>query len=391
MDYNKIISKKACSIKPSGIRKYFDLASKLGNVISLGVGEPDFHTPWVIRREAIKTLERGRTVYTANPGLIGLRKAISDYVFKRTGVEYDPEGGIIVTVGGSEAIDLTVRTLVEAGDEVIIPEPSFVCYRPIVELAGGVPVIIETKEEDGFKLKAEALREKITERTKLVILPYPNNPTGAVMSKSDLEPIAELLRGTDIMVLTDEIYSELTYDEKHFSIISLPDMAERTVYVNGFSKAYAMTGWRLGYMCGPKEILKHALKIHQFGIMSSPTVSQYAAIEALKSCDEDVANMVAEYDMRRRFLVSEFNRIGLKCFMPEGAFYVFPCIKSTGLSSDEFCEKLLYSKRVAVVPGTAFGESGEGFVRVSYAYSRQHLKTAVEKIEEFLKELENAD
>lgn len=389
MDYSKIISKKASCLKPSGIRKYFDIAAKLDNVISLGVGEPDFHTPWVIRREAIKTLERGKTVYTANPGLLPLRREISSYIAARTGVTYDPDGEIIVTVGGSEAIDLTVRALVEPGDEVIIPEPSFVCYKPIVELTGGVPVIIETKEEDCFKLRAQDLKDKITERTKLLILPYPNNPTGAVMTKEDLEPIAELLKGTDIMVLTDEIYAELTYGEKHFSIISLPGMQERTIYVNGFSKAFAMTGWRLGYMCGPKEILKHALKIHQFGIMSSPTVSQYAAIEALKSCDEDVANMVIEYDMRRRFMVDAFNRLGLHCFMPEGAFYVFPCIKSTGLTSDEFCERLLYSKRVAVVPGTAFGDSGEGYIRVSYAYSRKHLKAAVEKIAEFLEELKN--
>lgn len=387
MDYSKILSKKAESIKPSGIRKYFDIAAKMDNVISLGVGEPDFRTPWVVRREAIKTLERGKTVYTANAGLIKLRRAISEYTAKKTGVTYDPDGEIIVTVGGSEAIDLTVRAIVEAGDEVIIPEPSFVCYRPIVELTGGVPVIIETREEDCFKLRAEDLRAKITERTKLLILPYPNNPTGAVMTKEDLEPIAEVLRDTNIMVLTDEIYSELTYGAGHFSVISLPEMKERCIYVNGFSKAFAMTGWRLGYMCGPKEILKHALKIHQFGIMSSPTVSQYAAIEALTSCDDDVQNMVVEYDMRRRYLVDAFNKLGLHCFMPEGAFYVFPCIKSTGFTSDEFCEKLLYSKKVAVVPGTAFGECGEGYIRVSYAYSRKHLKEAMEKIAEFLEEL----
>lgn len=391
MDYNKIINKKAAALKPSGIRKYFDIAAKMDNVISLGVGEPDFRTPWSVRREAIKTLERGKTTYTANPGLISLRQAISEYIADRTAVTYDPDGEIIVTVGGSEAIDLTVRALIEPGDEVIIPEPCFVCYRPIVELTGGVPVTLETRVEDCFKLRAEALKEKITEKTKLIILPYPNNPTGAVMTREDLEPIAELLRGTDIMVLTDEIYSELTYSGRHFSIISLPDMKERTIYVNGFSKTFAMTGWRLGYMCGPREILKHALKIHQFGIMSSPTVSQYAAIEALKSCDEDIKNMVAEYDMRRRYLVDAFNRLGLDCFTPEGAFYVFPCIKSTGLTSDEFCEKLLYSKKVAVVPGTAFGECGEGYIRVSYAYSRKHLGIAIEKIAEFLEDLKNAD
>lgn len=385
MDYSKIIGKKTESLKPSGIRKYFDIAAKMDNVISLGVGEPDFHTPWAIRREAIKTLERGKTVYTANPGLISLRRAISDYTASKTGISYDPDGEIIVTVGGSEAIDLTVRTVVEPGDEVIIPEPSFVCYKPIVELAGGVPVIIETKEEDSFKLRAEALKEKITCRTKLLILPYPNNPTGAVMKREDLEPVADIIRDTNIMILTDEIYSELTYGHTHTSVISLPGMKEHCVYVNGFSKAFAMTGWRLGYMCGPREILKHSLKIHQFGIMSSPTVSQYAAIEALKSCGEDVENMRDEYDMRRRLVADGFNKLGLRCFMPEGAFYVFPSIKSTGLTSDEFCEKLLYSKKVAVVPGTAFGDCGEGYIRVSYAYSRRHLMTALEKIGEFLK------
>lgn len=391
MDYSKIINKKAAALKPSGIRKYFDIAAKMENVISLGVGEPDFRTPWAVRREAIKTLERGKTTYTANPGLISLRQAISEYIADRTAVTYDPDGEIIVTVGGSEAIDLTVRAIVEPGDEVIIPEPSFVCYRPIVELTGGVPITLETRVEDCFKLRADDLKEKITEKTKLIILPYPNNPTGAVMTKDDLEPIAELLRGTDIMILTDEIYAELTYGDEHFSIISLPDMKERTIYVNGFSKTFAMTGWRLGYMCGPREILKHALKIHQFGIMSSPTVSQYAAIEALKSCDEDIKNMVAEYDMRRRYLVDAFNKLGLSCFTPQGAFYVFPCIKSTGLTSDEFCERLLYSKKVAVVPGTAFGECGEGYIRVSYAYSRKHLSIAIEKIAEFLEDLKNAD
>lgn len=391
MDYSKIINKKAAALKPSGIRKYFDIAAKMENVISLGVGEPDFRTPWAVRREAIKTLERGKTTYTANPGLISLRQAISEYIADRTAVTYDPDGEIIVTVGGSEAIDLTVRAIVEPGDEVIIPEPSFVCYRPIVELTGGVPITLETRVEDCFKLRADDLKEKITEKTKLIILPYPNNPTGAVMTKDDLEPIAELLRGTDIMILTDEIYAELTYGDEHFSIISLPDMKERTIYVNGFSKTFAMTGWRLGYMCGPREILKHALKIHQFGIMSSPTVSQYAAIEALKSCDEDIKNMVTEYDMRRRYLVDAFNKLGLSCFTPQGAFYVFPCIKSTGLTSDEFCERLLYSKKVAVVPGTAFGECGEGYIRVSYAYSRKHLSIAIEKIAEFLEDLKNAD
>ena len=387
IDYNRIIGKKISEIKPSGIRKYFDIAATLDNVISLGVGEPDFYTPWPIRRAAIVALERGKTFYTANSGLIKLRNAISDYTKKRTGIEYDPNKEIIVTVGGSEAIDLTIRTIINPGDEVIIIEPSFVCYKPIVELTGGVPVIIETKEEDNFKLRPEQLKEKITDKTKLLVLPFPNNPTGAIMTKEDLEPIAQILKGTDILVLTDEIYSELTYGKEHFSIVSLDGMRERTIYVNGFSKAFAMTGWRLGYMCGPAPIIKQALKIHQFGIMSSPTVSQYAAIEALTNCDEDVKMMVSEYDTRRRFLVDAFNKIGLDCFMPEGAFYVFPCIKSTGLTSDEFCERLLYSKRVAVVPGTAFGDCGEGYIRVSYAYSQKHLKEAIAKIKEFVEEL----
>ncbi len=391
IDYNKVVGKTASQIKPSGIRKYFDIAQTLDNVISLGVGEPDFYTPWPIRKAAITTLERGKTFYTSNSGLIKLRNSISAYTEKRTGIRYDPEDEIIVTVGGSEAIDLTIRATVEAGDEVIIIEPSFVCYKPIVMLAGGTPVIIETKEEDNFKLTAQQLKNAITEKTKLLILPFPNNPTGAIMTREDLEPIAELLKDTNIVVLTDEIYSELTYGREHFSIISLEGMRERTIYVNGFSKAFAMTGWRLGYMCGPSEILKHALKIHQFGIMSSPTVSQYAAIEALENCERDVKLMVSEYDTRRRYLVDAFNKLGLSCFMPEGAFYVFPCIKSTGLTSDEFCEQLLYKKHVAVVSGTAFGDCGEGYIRVSYAYSQKHLQEAMKKIKEFIDELKSGE
>lgn len=387
IDYSKLVSQTARNLKPSGIRKYFDVAQTMEDVISLGVGEPDFYTPWPIRRTAITTLERGKTFYTSNAGLIKLREEICNYTQKHTGIAYNPDNEVIVTVGGSEAIDLTIRTLIEPGDEVIITEPSFVCYKPIVEMSGGVPVIIETKAENSFKLMPDELSEKISERTKLLILPYPNNPTGAIMTKEDLEPIAEILRDTNIIVLTDEIYSELTYGKEHFSIISLDGMRERTIYINGFSKAFAMTGWRLGYMCGPKEIIKHALKIHQFGIMSSPTVSQYAAIEALTSCEQDVKKMVSEYDTRRRYLVDAFNKMGLSCFTPEGAFYVFPCIKSTGLSSDEFCERLLYSKKVAVVSGTAFGECGEGYVRISYAYSQKHLREAVKRIEEFIKEL----
>lgn len=391
IDYNKVVGKTASQIKPSGIRKYFDIAQTLDNVISLGVGEPDFYTPWPIRKAAITTLERGKTFYTSNSGLIKLRNSISAYTEKRTGIRYDPEDEIIVTVGGSEAIDLTIRATVEAGDEVIIIEPSFVCYKPIVMLAGGTPIIIETKEEDNFKLTAQQLKNAITEKTKLLILPFPNNPTGAIMTREDLEPIAELLKDTNIVVLTDEIYSELTYGREHFSIISLEGMRERTIYVNGFSKAFAMTGWRLGYMCGPSEILKHALKIHQFGIMSSPTVSQYAAIEALENCERDVKLMVSEYDTRRRYLVDAFNKLGLSCFMPEGAFYVFPCIKSTGLTSDEFCEQLLYKKHVAVVSGTAFGDCGEGYIRVSYAYSQKHLQEAMKKIKEFIDELKSGE
>ncbi len=386
MDYSKLLNKTAQEIKPSGIRKYFDIAATLDNVISLGIGEPDFYTPWPIRKTAITALERGRTFYTANAGLIKLREAISDYTYQRTDVKYNPSSEIIVTVGGSEAIDLTIRALIEEGDEVIIPEPSFVCYKPIVTLSGGKPVIINTTAEHSFKLTAQSLKEAITPKTKLIILPYPNNPTGAIMTREDLEPIARLLEGTNIAVLTDEIYSELTYGRKHFSIISLDGMKERTVFVNGFSKAFSMTGWRLGYMCAPNEIIRHALKIHQYGIMSSPTVSQYAAIEALTSCDDDVKRMVLEYDTRRRYLVNAFNELGLDCFTPEGAFYVFPCIKSTGLTSDEFCEKLLFHKRVAVIPGTAFGECGEGYVRVSYAYSLNHLMEAVKRIREFIEE-----
>ncbi len=389
MDYGSMLGRTASSIKPSGIRKYFDIAATLDDVISLGIGEPDFYTPWPIRRSAIRTLERGKTFYTANSGLLKLRQAISSYTLVRSGVEYCPSDEIIVTVGGSEAIDITIRTLIDPGDEVIIPEPSFVCYRPIVLLAGGVPVTINTKRENNFKLTAEELRAAITPKTKLLVLPYPNNPTGAIMTKNDLEPIAAALADTNIAILTDEIYSELTYGRSHYSIISLPGMKERTVYVNGFSKAFSMTGWRLGYMCGPKEIIKHALKIHQYGIMSSPTVSQYAAIEALTSCEEDVKSMVSEYDTRRKYLVNSFNGMGLDCFTPEGAFYVFPSIASTGLSSEEFCEKLLYSKRVAVIPGTAFGDCGEGYIRVSYAYSLKHLTEAVKRIREFLSELEH--
>lgn len=387
MNYEKILSTAATTIEPSGIRKFFDLAAEMEGVISLGVGEPDFVTPDHIRKVGIETLEKGQTHYTANAGLIDLRKEISNYIKRSTGVEYNPAGEVIVTVGGSEAIDLAVRAIVNPGDEVLIPEPSFVCYKPITILAGGTPVPVVTTVENKFKLRAEQLKAAITPKTKLLILPYPNNPTGAIMTKEDLEEIAQVLRGTDIMILTDEIYSELTYGREHVSILSIDGMAERTIYVNGFSKAYAMTGWRLGYAAAPAEIMKQMIKIHQFGIMSSPTTSQFAAIEALRNGDEDVKMMRSEYDKRRRTIVDGFNKIGLTCFEPEGAFYVFPDIRSTGMSSNEFCETLLKQEKVAVVPGNAFGASGEGFIRCSYAYSVESIGKALEKIEKFVNSL----
>ena len=387
IDYNKVLSEKIKKTKPSQIRKFFDIAGTMEGVISLGVGEPDFSTPWVIRKAAIQTLERRQIIYGPNKGIAPLRKAISDDLKKKTGVEYDSENEVIVTVGGSEAIDIALRGLINDGDEVLVTEPCFVCYTPLIDLAGGVAVSVPTRIENNFKLTVDDLKDKITDRTKLLILPFPNNPTGAVMTKEDLEPIAELLRDTDIMILTDEIYSELTYGREHFSIIQLEGMRERTIYVNGFSKAYAMTGWRLGYVTAPEPIISQISKIHQYGIMCSPYISQNAAIMALTSCDEEVKKMRDEYNTRRKFLVSEFNRIGLECFSPEGAFYVFPCIKSTGLSSEDFCEKLLYGEKVAVVPGNAFGDSGEGFIRISYAYSFDHLMEAVKRIEKFVNEL----
>ena len=389
IDYNKVLSPAIVGMKPSGIRKFFDIAQQLEGVISLGVGEPDFKTPYVVRREAINVLEKGRTSYTANAGLAELREEIAKYFHKRIGVDYDPKDEIIVTVGGSEGIDLCLRSVVTPGDEVLIVQPSFVCYSPIVTLCGGVPVPIETKAENEFRLTAAELRGKITDKTKLLVLPFPNNPTGAIMRKKDLEAIAEVLRDTNILVLSDEIYSELTYSGKHVSIASLPDMRERTIVINGFSKAYAMTGWRLGIAAAPRELISQMLKLHQYAIMSSPTVSQFAAITALRQCDDDIVKMRDEYDMRRRYLVDAFNKLGLDCFTPQGAFYVFPCIRSTGLSSSDFCEKLVYSKKVAVVPGNAFGDCGEGFVRVSYAYSLSHLREAIKRIGEFLEELKN--
>lgn len=390
IEYEKLLSKAAVEMKPSGIRKFFDIAQNIKDVISLGVGEPDFKTPWRIRQTAIETLEKGKTVYTANAGLIELRKEIAKY-FKRTiNLDYNPDNEIIVTVGGSEAIDIAIRTIVEPGDEVLIVEPCFVCYAPIVSLSGGVPVTIETHAENQFRLTAEELKKKITAKTKLLVLPYPNNPTGAIMEKQDLEAIAEVLKETNIFVLSDEIYSELTYSGKHCSIAEIEGMKDRTIVINGFSKGFAMTGWRLGFMAGPMGIMKHILKLHQYAIMSSPTTSQYAAITGLRECADDVEKMRKEYDMRRRFVVDSFNKMGLDCFTPQGAFYVFPCIKSTGLTSDEFSEKLVYSKKVAVVPGTAFGDCGEGYIRVSYAYSIKHLREAIKRIEEFLEELKDS-
>lgn len=387
LDYQSLLSRKALDIRPSGIRKYFDLVAGMDDVISLGVGEPDFNTPWHVRSAGIYSLEKGRTHYTANDGLAELRDEICRYLDRRFGLHYAPKGETVVTVGGSEAIDLAIRTLVEPGDEVIIPEPSFVCYHPLTVLAGGVPVPLPTRAQDAFKLTPAALRAAITPRTKLLVLPFPNNPTGAVLTRDDLEGIAEVLRGTNIFVLSDEIYGELTYGGRHVSIASLPGMRERTVLVGGFSKAYAMTGWRLGYACAPAPILACMHKIHQFAVMCAPTTSQYAAVEALRNGDEDIARMVDEYDMRRRFITDALDSAGLPCFEPRGAFYVFPSITASGLSSEVFCERLLYEKHIAVVPGTAFGASGEGFVRVSYSYSIKHLTQAVSRIDAFMREL----
>lgn len=387
IDYDKVLSEKIKKMKPSGIRKFFDIAGTMEGVISLGVGEPDFSTPWVIRKSAIQVLERKHIIYGANKGIEPLRKAISQHIKKKHGVEYCSENEVIVTVGGSEGIDLAIRGIVDPGDEVLVVEPCFVCYAPLVELVGGVAVPVPTKIENNFKLTVEDFKDKITDRTKMIIIPFPNNPTGAIMTREDLEPIAEFLKNTNIMILSDEIYSELTYGRKHFSIIELDGMKERTIYVNGFSKAYAMTGWRLGYVTAPEPIISQIAKIHQYGIMCSPYISQNAAVEALNSCDAEIIKMRDEYDTRRRYLVNEFNRMGLTCFNPEGAFYAFPCIKSTGLSSEDFCERLLYEEKVAVVPGSAFGDSGEGYIRISYAYSLKHLMEAMKRIENFLEKL----
>ena len=384
MNYEQLLAPAAKEMRPSGIRKFFDLAADMPHCISLGVGEPDFKTPWAIRDAGIRSLEQGRTKYTANAGLKELRAEICRYLGRRMELPYQVEN-ILVTVGGSEAIDLTIRALVQPGDEVIIPEPCFVCYEPITQLTGGVPVHIATRVEDGFRLTAEALRAAITPRTKLLILPYPNNPTGAVMSQQDLEGIADVLRGTDILVLSDEIYAELTYGlDRHISIAALPDMWERTIVVNGFSKAYSMTGWRLGYAAAPAPIIRVMTKIHQSCIMSAPTTSQYAAITALRGCDDEIEMMRDEYNRRRRYVVKALNEMGLTCFEPRGAFYVFPSIACSGLTSAEFCEMLLKEQEVAIIPGDAFGASGEGYARISYAYSVDHLETAMRRIRRFL-------
>lgn len=388
MDYSKILSPVVTSVPPSGIRKYFDIAESMQGVISLGVGEPDFPTPWEVRKAGILSLESGKTRYTANRGLLQLRREIAAYMDRKYQMQYVPETEILVTVGGSEAIDMTLRAVICPGDEIVIPQPSYVCYEPMVRISGGVPVVLETSAEHDFKVTPEMLRSVITPKTKALILPYPCNPTGAIMERRDLEAIAEVLRDTNILVISDEIYAELTFGgNKHVSIGSLPDMKERCVIINGFSKTFSMTGWRMGYACGPREVMEQVTKIHQYAIMSAPTTAQYAAIEALRNGDAAVQAMREEYDMRRRLIVSGFNRIGLTCREPKGAFYAFPCIQSTGLTSDEFCEKLLYAQKVAVVPGTAFGAGGEGFIRASYCYSTEHIKEALARIEAFLLDL----
>ena len=390
IDYSTVLNQKVQAIKPSGIRRFFDIANEMDDVISLSIGEPDFTTPWHVREEGIRSLEDGKTWYSPNRGFIELRQEISRWLKRHYHVNYNDKEEILVTVGGSEAIDLCLRSLISPGDEVLIPEPSFVCYVPLTEMAGGVPVVLETKAEDRFRITPEALRAKITPKTKLLILPYPNNPTGAVMRREHLEAIAEVVRENDLMVLSDEIYSALTYgDTNHVTFSAIDGMWERTIVVNGFSKAFAMTGWRLGYAVGPAQIIKAMTKLHQYGIMSAPTTAQYAAIEALKNGDEDSVYMREQYDMRRRLVVDGFNSMGLTCFEPEGAFYVFPCIKKTGLTSEEFCERLLYEERVAVVPGSAFGDCGEGFVRVSYSYSIKHITEALSRIEHFIKQFES--
>ena len=381
------LADKIVDIKPSGIRKFFDIVNEMEDAISLGVGEPDFDTPWHIRDEGIYSLEKGRTFYTSNAGLKELRTEITRYIKRTQGVSYDPMKEVLVTVGGSEAIDLALRAMINPGEEVLIPQPSYVSYEPCAILADAVPVIIELKEENEFRLTAQELRDAITDKTKILILPFPNNPTGAIMEQKDLEEIAEIIREKDLFVISDEIYAELSYKGKHVSIVSIPGMQERTVLINGFSKAYAMTGWILGYACAPAVIMEQMVKIHQFAIMCAPTTSQYAAVEALRNGDEDVAMMRESYNQRRRFLMNAFKEMGLQCFEPYGAFYVFPCIKEFGMTSEEFAERLLREEKVAVVPGTAFGNCGEGFLRISYAYSLENLKIAMDKIGHFISRL----
>ena len=381
------LADKVVDIKPSGIRKFFDIVSEMKDAISLGVGEPDFDTPWHIRDEGIYSLEKGRTFYTSNAGLKELREEICAYLKRKQGLTYDPLHEVLVTVGGSEAIDIGLRAMINPGEEVLIPQPSYVSYEPCAVLAGAVPVIINLKAENEFRLTAEELEEAITDKTKVLILPYPNNPTGAIMEQKDLEAIAEVILKHDIFVMSDEIYAELTYKEKHVSIASLPGMQERTILINGFSKAYAMTGWRLGYACGPREIMEQMTKIHQFAIMCAPTTSQYAAVDALKNGDEDIAMMRKAYNQRRRFLMNAFREMGLECFEPYGAFYVFPCIKEFGMTSDEFAARFLEEEKVAAVPGTAFGDCGEGYLRISYAYSLEKLKEAIGRLEHFINKL----
>ena len=381
------LADKVTTIKPSGIRKFFDIVQEIDDAISLGVGEPDFDTPWHIRDEGIYSLEKGRTFYTSNSGLKELRTEVCNYLKRSQGVNYDQATQVFITVGGSEAIDLAMRAMVNPGDEVLIPQPSYVSYEPCTILADAKPVIINLKEENEFRLTPQEILEKVTDKTKLLVLPYPNNPTGAIMEKKDLEAIAKVIIEKDLFVITDEIYGELTYNGKHTSIISLPGMQERTILINGFSKAYAMTGWRLGYACGPKEIIGQMIKIHQFAIMCAPTTSQYAGVEALRNGDEDVAMMREEYNRRRRYLLNEFKEMGLQCFEPYGAFYVFPCIRQFGMTSDEFATRLLREEKLAVVPGTAFGDCGEGYIRISYAYSLEDLKKAMERLRRFIADI----
>lgn len=383
------LADKVQNIKPSGIRKFFDIVSEMKDAISLGVGEPDFETPWHIRDEGIYSFEKGRTFYTSNAGLKNLREEISNYLNRHQNIKYNPNDEIIVTVGGSEAIDIGLRAMINPGDEVIIPQPSYVSYEPCAYLAGATPVIINLKAENEFRLTPEELENAITDKTKILILPYPNNPTGAIMEQEDLEKIAKIIIEKDIYVMSDEIYSALTYKGKHVSIASLPGMKDRTILINGFSKAYAMTGWRLGYACGPKEIIKQMTKIHQYAIMCAPTISQYAAVEALKNGDEDVEMMRKAYNQRRRFLMNAFREMNLECFEPYGAFYVFPCIKEFGMTSEEFATRFLEEEKVAAVPGTAFGDSGEGYLRISYAYSLDNLKIAIERLKRFITKLRN--